>query len=193
MASLGLDDARRLLASLDLPHGIVVHSEGVAAIAAEAALMVQQAGIPIDVRLVEVAALLHDIDKPETRDDPDQHGRAAARRLTEMGHADLAVPIVSHPLACLLDEERYPIGWPSVIVALADKHVAQCFVTIDERLDDMARRYPEYRGEIESARRPAHALEQELADVLGASVLDVVARLRVAWETSAAARNWQPS
>jgi putative nucleotidyltransferase with HDIG domain len=191
MASMGLDDARRLLASLDLPRGIVVHSEGVAAVAAEAALMVQQAGIPIDVRLVEVAALLHDIDKPETRHDPDQHGRAAARRLSEMGHPDLAVPIASHPLACLLDEERYPIGWPSVIVALADKHVAQCFVTIDERLDDMASRYPEYRGAIESARRPAHALEQELADVLGATVADVVERLRAAWQAAAAAHGWQ--
>lgn len=188
MASLGLDDARQLLNTLDLPRGIVVHSEGVELVAAEAALMVQQAGIPIDIRLVEVAALLHDIDKPETRDDPNEHGRVAARRMIEMGHPDLAVPIASHPLACLLDEERYPIGWPSVIVSLADKHVAQCFVTIDERLDDMAQRYPQYRGEIESARRPAHALEQELADAVGATVPEVVERLRAAWEAGARRR-----
>lgn len=188
MASLGLDDARRLLDSLELPDGIVVHSQGVELVAAEAAHMVQQAGIPIDIRLVEVAALLHDIDKPETRSQPEQHGRAAARRLSEMGHADLAVPIASHPLACLLDEERFPIGWPSVIVALADKHVAQCFLTIDERLDEMAQRHPEYRGEIESARRPAHALEQELADAVGMNVPEVVERLRAAWEAGARQR-----
>lgn len=105
-----------------------------------------------------------------------------------MGHADLAVPIASHPLACLLDEERFPIGWPSVIVALADKHVAQCFLTIDERLDEMAQRHPEYRGEIESARRPAHALEQELADAVGMNVPEVVERLRAAWEAGARQR-----
>ncbi|HET8571382.1 MAG TPA: hypothetical protein VFN14_05790 [Candidatus Limnocylindria bacterium] len=98
-----------------------------------------------------------------------------------MGYDELAVPVASHPLSCLLDDERFPIGWPSVLVSLADKHVAQEFVTLDERLDDMARRYPEFAGEINSARRPAHALEQELGDVLGISTDEVVERLAAAW------------
>ncbi len=106
-----------------------------------------------------------------------------ARWLAEMGHAELAIPVASHPVTCLLDEERYPIGWPSVLVAVADKHVTQCFVTIDQRLDDMAERHPQYRGEIEAARRPAHALEQDLADAVGLSTDAVVARLREAWES----------
>ncbi len=105
--------------------------------------------------------------------------------LNEMGHSELAVPVASHPLACLLDEERFPIGWPSVLVSLADKHVAQCFVTIDKRLDDMAERYPEHRGEIDSARRPAHALERELADAIGLSTAAVVELLRAAWQAGA--------
>jgi putative nucleotidyltransferase with HDIG domain len=180
----GLDAARQVLASFGLPDGIVTHSEGVERVAAEAARMVRHAGIPVEIRLVEVAALLHDIDKPETRE-TDEHGLVAARRLSAMGYAELALPIASHPLACLLDEERFPIGWPSVLVSLADKHVAQCFMTIDERLDDMARRYPRYRGEIESARRPAHALEQELADAVGMSVAAVVEQLREAWAAGA--------
>ena len=49
--------------------------EGVARVAAEAARLVAAAGVPVDVRLVEVAALLHDIDKPETR----QGGGSTAR------------------------------------------------------------------------------------------------------------------
>lgn len=102
-----------------------------------------------------------------------------------MGYAELAIPVASHPLACLLDEERYPIGWPSVLVSLADKHVAQCFVTIDERLDDMAQRYAEHRGEIESARRPAHALEEELAEALALGGPEVVELLRAAWQAGA--------
>ena len=63
----GRDQALQILGSLGLPAGIVVHSRGVARVAAEAARMVAAAGIPVDIRLVEVAALLHDIDKPETR------------------------------------------------------------------------------------------------------------------------------
>jgi hypothetical protein len=72
-----------------------------------------------------------------------------------------------------------------VLLAIADRHVAQRFVTIDERLDDMARRHPEHAAQIESARRPAHALEAQLVEVLDLPVDDVVARLREAWEAGA--------
>ena len=187
MAVPGLDHAREILAGFDLPDGILVHSEGVRRVAAEAARLVLKAGIPIDVRLVEVAALLHDIDKLQTRASGEPHGILGARWLSDMGYTELAIPVASHPLACLLDEERYPIGWPSVLVSLADKHVAQCFVTIDQRLDDMAQRYPEHRGEIDSARRPAHALEDELAEALGISSVEVVELLRAAWQAGAPA------
>lgn len=163
----------------------MVHSEGVRRVAAAAALLVRKAGIPTDVRLVEIAALLHDIDKLETRASGERHGIVGARWLTERGFPELAVPVASHPLMCLLDEERYPIGWPSVLVSLADKHVTGRFVSIDERLDDMARRHPAFRGEIESARRPAHALEQELADAIGLTSDEVVERLGEAWHTGA--------
>jgi hypothetical protein len=77
--------------------------------------------------------------------------------------------------------DRHPIGWPSVIVAIADRHVAQEFLTIDERLDDMQRRHPEHAAHIELARRPAHALEDELAVATGLSTEELVERLRAAW------------
>jgi len=86
---------------------------------------------------------------------------------------------------CLLDDDRFPRGWPSVLVAVADRHVAQEFVTVDERLDDMKLRHPEYAEQIEVARRPAHALEADLAEVAGLSVDDLVARLRAAWQAGA--------
>jgi hypothetical protein len=56
-------------------------------------------------------------------------------------------------------------------------------MTIDERLDDMQRRHPDYAADIESARLAAHALEAELAEVTGLSRDDLVTRLRSAWET----------
>jgi hypothetical protein len=70
-------------------------------------------------------------------------------------------------------------------VSLADKHVGQGFMTIDERLDDMVERYPQHRGEIGSARRPAHALEQELAEAIGLTTDEVLARLQAAWQAGA--------
>ena len=49
----------------------------------------------------------------------------------------------------------------------------------------MKDRHPEYASSIEAARRPAHALEEELAEVTGLSVDALVERLRAAWEAGA--------
>jgi putative nucleotidyltransferase with HDIG domain len=177
--------ALRLLDEAGLPDGVRIHSQGVARVAAAAAGLVAEAQIPIDGALVEAAALLHDIDKVETRRSGTDHGIVGARRLTALGYPELAMPVASHPIHSLLDDDRFPIGWPSVLVAVADRHVAQEFLTIDERLDEMKERHPEHAGAIESARHPAHALEAQLAEAVGLEVDDLVARLREAWEAGA--------
>jgi putative nucleotidyltransferase with HDIG domain len=173
---------QRLLDDARLPDGIRVHSEGVARVARAAAGLVAEAGIPVDGWLVEAASLLHDIDKPEIRRTGGEHGIVGARRLQDAGYEELAVPVASHPIVALLDDERFPIGWPSVLVAVADRHVAQTFLTVDERLDDMKERHPAHAASIDAARRPAHVLEAQLAEAVGLEVDDLVARLRAAWE-----------
>jgi hypothetical protein len=70
-------------------------------------------------------------------------------------------------------------------VAVADRHIAQGFLSIDERIDDLARRYPEARAGLEALREPARALEAELAAAAGISVEDLDARLRAAWSEGA--------
>jgi putative nucleotidyltransferase with HDIG domain len=177
--------ARSLLADAGLPDGIVVHSEGVARVAVAAAALLAEAQVPIDGALVEAAALLHDIDKVQIRRGGGEHGIVGARRLEAAGYPELAMPVASHPLSCLLDDDRFPRGWPSVLVAVADRHVAQEFLTIDERLDDMKTRHAEFADGIEAARHPAHALEAELAEVVGLSPDELVARLRSAWQSGA--------
>jgi hypothetical protein len=102
-----------------------------------------------------------------------------------MGYPELGPPVASHPVTCLLDDARFPRGWPSVIVSVADRHVAREFLTIDERIDDQVRRHPNYRRGLEAARRSAHALERELADAAGLDEAELVARLRSAWEAGA--------
>jgi hypothetical protein len=101
--------------------------------------------------------------------------------LVTMGYEELAMPVASHPVNCLLDEERFPRGWPSVLLAVADKHVAQDFMSIDERLDGMAARHPEYRSQLDAARRPARALEHEIAEVVGLTDEALVNLLRLAF------------
>ena len=175
----------RLLDEAELPDGIRIHSAGVARVAVAAAGLVAEAGIPVDGWLVEAAALLHDIDKPEIRRTGGEHGIVGARHMEAAGFDEVAMPIASHPITALLDDERFPIGWPSVLVAVADRHVAQTFLTIDERLDDMQRRHPEHAASIEAARRPAHALEAQLAEATGLEAGALIERLRFAWEAGA--------
>jgi len=179
------DQAEAILASFPLPDGIVAHSQGVARVAAEAARLVAAHGVPVDVDLVQVAALLHDIDKVETREGGGVHGRVGAERLAEMGHAELAPAVASHPVTCLLDDARFPRGWPSVIVSVADRHVADAFLTTDQRIDDLVARYPQHRLQLDAARDPAHGLEAEVADAAGLPVADLVERLRAAWAEGA--------
>jgi putative nucleotidyltransferase with HDIG domain len=178
-------EAEQLLASFNLPDGIVTHSRGVSRVAAEAARLLAAAGVALDPDLVAVAALLHDIDKQETRDHGAQHGLVGARWMAERGFPELAEPIASHPIGCLLDPTRAPRGWESVAVAVADRHVAQGFVSIDERIDDLARRYPDYRADLAAARAPAHSMQADLSTAAGLSVDELEARLRAAWDGEA--------
>jgi hypothetical protein len=108
---------------------------------------------------------------------------AGAATLEAMGFGELAPAVASHPLSALLDDARFPRGWPSVVVSIADKHVAQDFLSIDQRLDDMALRYPAFSAEINAARRPAHRLEGELAEGIGLRPADLIDALRTAWQS----------
>jgi putative nucleotidyltransferase with HDIG domain len=179
------DQAEAILLSFELPAGIVSHSRGVERVAAEAARLVAGGGVPVNVELVRMAGLLHDVDKLETREGGGVHGHVGAERLAAMGHDELAAPVASHPVTALLDDARFPRGWPSVLVSVADRHVAATFLTTDQRIDDLAARYPQHAAELASARRPARALEEEVAGAAGLSVDELVARLRAAWEHGA--------
>lgn len=185
MAVPSVAEAQQLLASFDLPGGIVTHSRGVSRVAAEAARLLAGAGVAVDPQLVAVAALLHDIDKLDTRGESADHGIVGARWMAERGYPELAEPIASHPIGCLLDPARAPRGWDSVAVAVADRHVAQEFVSIDQRIDDQARRYPAFRNDLDAARAPAHAMQSELATAAGIGVQELEARLREAWAEAA--------
>lgn len=181
MAVPALAEAELVFASYDLPDGIVTHSRGVSRVAAEAARLLAAAGVAVDPHLVAVAALLHDVDKPQTRDDGEQHGLVAGRWMAERGFPELSEPIASHPIGCLLDPARAPRGWASVAMAVADRHVAQDFVSIDQRIDDQIGRYPAFRTGLEAARVPAHAMQADLAAAAGLTVEALVERLRAAW------------
>lgn len=166
---MGIPDrlgAARLLLRLEPPDWFLAHSAGVAEVATFLCGRVESADVDND--LVATASLLHDVDKLFPADHelaPLGHGAAGAAWLEREGHAELASAVAAHPLGRLsggYEAWAESLGLEAQIVAYADKRIAQRLVTIDERLDDMARRHPRYAAAIRTARPAVQRLEEEI-------------------------------
>ena len=123
-----------------------------AAVAEIAAFLAERAearGIAVDRRLVEAAALLHDIDKAFPADAPVRalgHGHAGAAWLADHGWTELAPAVDAHPVMRLVDAagdrwlERASLE--DRIVAYADKRAAARLGPVDARFRRWHRRHP---------------------------------------------------
>jgi HD superfamily phosphodiesterase len=145
----GRVEAASLLLSLDPPAWFVRHARAVAEVAAWLAARIEARGVPVDRRIVESAALLHDTDKALPAGDPARglpHGEGSAAWLTRRGHGELARAVASHPVTRLLDGESHQ-RWAAFatreerIVAYADKRAGQRLETMDARFESWRRRY----------------------------------------------------
>jgi HD superfamily phosphodiesterase len=190
----GRVEAAELLLSLDPPAWFLRHARAVGEVAGWLAARIADAGTTIDRRLVETAALLHDVDKLLPADDPARslpHGDGSAAWLTRHGHPELARAVAAHPVTRLIDGERYR-RWAAFasreerVVAYADKRAGQRLEPMEARFASWQRRYPdgwtaaEARAVVERARR----LEADVCRAAGIAPVNV---RRLAW-TGAALR-----
>lgn len=198
----GRVEAASLLLSLDPPPWFVRHARAVAEVAGWLAARIDARGTPVDRRLVESAALLHDADKALPSDDPARalpHGDGSAAWLTRAGHPELARAAAGHPVTRLLDGERYK-RWAAFasreerIVAYADKRAGQRLESMAARFASWRRRYPrlEVEGvatgwadaEMLAVRARADRLEADVCNAAGIGPAEV---RRLRW-TGAAIR-----
>lgn len=197
MSIPGRVEAASLLLSLRPPDWFVRHSRAVAEVAAWLAACVLSNGIPLDRRLVEAAALLHDVDKILPADDPAAHlphGDGSADWLTRQGHPELARAVANHPVTRLGDEERYR-RWAAFasreerVVAYADKRATQRLIPMAARFARWERRHtdawdPWTRRLIRSR---AERLEADVCRAAGVAP-EVIRRLRWTGRALRAAR-----
>ena len=186
-------EAAALLTELRPSGRFLRHSATVGEVAAFLAGRISQRGISVDRRLVEAAALLHDVDKLLPSRHPLKalgHGDAGARWLSERGFEELARPVANHPVTRLSDEERYR-RWASFasreerIVAYADKRAIQRLVSLDQRFARWERRHPDYGERLTIARRRAERLERDICEAAGIAPTQV---RRLRWVRDAMAR-----
>ncbi len=196
-------EAAALLLSLDPPTWLLRHSRAVAEVAGWLGVRIVRAGIPLDRRLVEASALLHDVDKLIPADDPAgalPHGEGSASWLARRGHPELGRAVAAHPVTRLLDGDGYRRWAASAsreerIVAYADKRAGQRLESMDARFASWARRYPLGAGDAADAtdgawgpetlrlvRARADRLEEDVCQAAGVRPTDV---RRLGWTDAA--------
>lgn len=104
--------ALRLLSQVGCSRAVIRHCETVAAVAIEIADACQKKGINVDVKLVEIGALLHDIGRSETHSV--HHARAGVEIAKSLNLPRSVVSIVDrHVGGGITVEEAKRIGWES--------------------------------------------------------------------------------
>jgi len=145
-------EAAHLLCSLDPPDWFARHACVVADVAAWLARRASRAGAVVDLRLVEAAALLHDVDKLPAVQLPGhhRHGEGSAAYLAAQGWSELGPVVRDHPVTFLAGPDGAmwleSAGLEARIVAYADKRGSQRLEPMSTRFASWRRRYPPGSG-----------------------------------------------
>jgi hypothetical protein len=203
-------ESAALLLSLDPPPWHLRHSCAVAETAAWLAMRAAGAGQQVDRRLVEAAALLHDVDKLPAAGPAVEglrHADGSAAWLTAGGYAELGPIVADHPVTRLGDG-RWFESWldtatpEALIVSYADKRAGQRLEPLARRFDSWSRRYPpaerssRVRGTwtadtVRRVRRRSEVIEARACELAGVSPAQV-RRLRWTARAIAATRAAAP-
>ena len=185
-------EAISLLLSISPSPRLLQHVTVVAEVASFLAYRATRAGLAVDRRLVETAALLHDVDKALPPDHPLRelgHGAAGAAWLTDAGHPELARTLIAHPVTRFAepDAQAWVTDAPleERIVTYADKRATQRVVSLEQRFDRWQRKHPEYGDQLALAYDVAVRLEAVLCTAIGIAPTDVE---RLRWVDEAMSR-----
>ena len=169
-----VDEAKKLWDTYSLPKEKRVHVTLVARVALYLAAKLQD--IAIDVKLLEAAALLHDIDKAVPALPGERHPDAAVRVLRAEGYGVVADVVATHPLHTILDGAISPKTWEQKLLYLADKMVKYDIVGVDRRFALWNNEHlpPDAQKILDTAYPKVKELEQEVFNVSGITLNDVV-------------------
>jgi len=142
-------DAIRFLSKIGCPKSVIDHCIVVSNLAAAIAKACERRGIPVDVKLVEIASLLHDAGRSVTHDV--RHGVLGGALARANGFDDRIARIIeTHVGAGIPEEEAEVIGLPKrdfmpetieeKIVAYADKLIkGRKRIEVDEVLEEFSK------------------------------------------------------
>ena len=139
------------------------HSRIVGAIARALAEAHAARGAKIDVDMVVLAALLHDIGRtPLMKGDPREHNELSALILAAEGLPACVEPARRHAIYTVLDPATAPSTLEEKIVYVSDRRGGMGIEDLSERAKDTAARHPKFTEEIARAVPIARRVEAEV-------------------------------
>ncbi|PLX41722.1 MAG: metal-dependent phosphohydrolase [Deltaproteobacteria bacterium] len=151
------EECFEIMEEAKMPPHIIEHSAQVTKIAVFLAEALASSGVPVDTRLVEAGALLHDISKMESIDNGGNHAALGAELLKSRGYPALS-PLVERHVDLGEWSEDAPVD-EAEIINYADKRVRHDeIVSLGERFDDLIARY----GKTDGARTRMERLREEM-------------------------------
>lgn len=165
--------ALKLLFEAGCSPAVVEHCKAVAAFAVKIARACEKKGLNVDIQLVEIGALLHDIGRSRTHSV--NHAVVGMEIAESLGLPDKIVSIIGRHIGggITVDEARR-LGWPvksympqtleEKIIAYADKLIEGLkIVSIEQTLEKLSRELGETHPAIERVKK----LHAEISAIIG--------------------------
>lgn len=169
----------------NLPYNLCQHVEGVSAVAYTLGVWLHEQGEPVNPLLAQRGGLLHDLAKipvPGAIADNKHHGDRAADFLLSRNQPVLAEIARRHVMHGLAEPQNAPRTWEEKLVYFADKLMEGArLVELDERLEALCIRYPNYSDSTRRLAPNLHYLQAELCAAMRFSPAELLPRLRNAF------------
>ncbi len=169
------EECLRLMVQYGMLEHIMDHSIAVARVALFLSIRLNGRGQRLHLSLVEAAALLHDLTKTECLRTKEDHALTGSRLLKEMGYDRIGEVVAEHihlsktADPCWVSEEE--------VVNYADKRVRHDrIVSLEERFEDLKRRYGKHQRAIElldNLKRATFEIERKIFSILEISPDDL--------------------
>ena len=132
-----IKQAKHLWDSYHLPDKKRIHVQLVSDVALYLAnkLLEKDSSLSINLALLQVAGLLHDIDKSVPKLAGEHHPESAVRILRKEGMDEVADVIKYHSVYFIGDSTTAPHTWEEKCLYLADKMVKYEILTVDKRFE----------------------------------------------------------
>lgn len=134
--------ALKLLKKHGIAGGVLNHCVAVNIFVVELAKKLKNSGEKININLIDVASLLHDIGELASDNSGKCHVEEGANILIEEGYPKIAKIIEKHKINFILDENKKPRTWEEKIVYYADKRVISGTpISLEERFENWKKKH----------------------------------------------------